>query len=181
AEFSLHDGAPFRLKDLTASRRELEFHFSIGNDFQWDKFAALLQTGDDDVNARINHIVLNKGSIFNGVIDFIFIHEGKIYILDWKSDLLKKDLASYRPEALADVMCGSGYDVQYHIYLAALMRYMEQRLGTGYSPELHDRYFGGVYYVFTRGVEPSRRNNGIYFCRPDYARMESIREIFGKA
>ena len=41
-------------------------------------------------------------------------------------------------------------DIQYHLYVIALNRYLRLRL-PGYDYKNH---FGGVYYIFMRGVDP---------------------------
>ena len=176
--FNCHPETPFKLAELTGDccRRELEFHFSLGNNFDWTQFLQILGQ-EDNSESTVKKLCLNRGSIFNGIIDMIFIHGEKIYILDWKSDRMGGILQSFLPENLETAIRNAGYDVQYHIYLAAVIRYMEQRLQRPFDREMYERHFGGAYYVFIRGVREGSRN-GIYFQRPDYESMKKIRSIF---
>jgi exodeoxyribonuclease V beta subunit len=53
----------------------------------------------------------------------------------------------------------------------ALHRYLAQRLPNyGY-----DRHFGGVYYLFLRGMAPEHeRGNGVFFDRPSRQLIENL-------
>ena len=69
-------------------------------------------------------------------------------------------------------MRASHYHLQYHLYTLALHRYLKVRL-MDYD---YERHFGGVYYLFLRGICPGRdTESGIFAARPDaglIARME---------
>ncbi len=51
------------------------------------------------------------------------------------------------------------YDLQYQLYSLALHRYLKQRL-PNYDYETH---FGGVYYLFLRGIDKVNSHNGVFF------------------
>lgn len=89
-----------------------------------------------------------------GVIDLLFYHEGKYYLLDWKSNWLGPTEESYRDESLKQAMEQSHYFLQAEIYRDALQRYL--RL---VDARPFDEIFGGVFYVFLRGVSST---TGIY-------------------
>lgn len=112
----------------------------------------------------------------NGVIDLVFEHDGRYYLADYKSNHLGYTLDAYSPEALSQAMFDRRYDLQYLIYTLALHRYLKLRL-VNYDYEQH---FGGVYYLFLRGMRPEHSNDyGIYFDRPEAELIESLdREIF---
>jgi len=84
-----------------------------------------------------------------GFIDLVFEHQGKYWILDYKSNHLGDDDAAYSEDALAAAMAKHRYDVQAAIYMLALHRLLKVRLGDGYDPEQH---LGGAIYLFLRGV-----------------------------
>jgi exodeoxyribonuclease V beta subunit len=54
------------------------------------------------------------------------------------------------------------YVLQYHIYTKALHRYLSWRMSR-YDPE---RDFGGVLYLFIRGMHPDHPGAGVFFDRP---------------
>lgn len=85
-----------------------------------------------------------------GFMDLVFEHQGKYWVLDYKSNYLGQSDADYGPDALARVMAQHRYDVQAAIYLLALHRLLKTRLGDNYQPEQH---LGGAVYLFLRGVQ----------------------------
>lgn len=77
-----------------------------------------------------------------GFIDIVFEHEGRTYVLDWKSD----DLGTYEPESL-DEYVRSHYLLQAEIYTIAVVRL----LGIA-SNEEYEARFGTSLYAFFRGL-----------------------------
>ena len=63
-----------------------------------------------------------------GFIDLVFEHEGRFYFVDWKSNWLGADSASYTPESVTTEMARHFYNLQLGIYAVALHRYLERRL-----------------------------------------------------
>jgi len=109
-----------------------------------------------------------------GFIDLVFEHEGRFYFVDWKSNWLGADSASYTPESVATEMARHFYNLQLGIYAVALHRYLERRL-----PDYeYEKSFGGAFYIFLRGIDPSKRNNGIFSTRPPRKFVEQLNEIF---
>jgi exodeoxyribonuclease V beta subunit len=97
-----------------------------------------------------------------GAIDLVFRHRGCYYLLDWKSNHLGYAREDYSPAALAEAMAAEGYHLQHLIYTVALGRYLARRL-----PDYrYASHFGGVYYLFVRGVRPDWKGAGVYFHRP---------------
>ena len=78
--------------------------------------------------------------------------EGRFYLVDWKSNLLGSRIEDYGAAALAGEIRRRHYYFQYQLYTVALDRYLRLRL-PGYRYEQH---FGGVYYLFLRGIDPAR-------------------------
>ncbi len=108
-----------------------------------------------------------------GFIDLIFRHEGRYYLLDWKSNFLGTRAESYRPEALAAAMKTSCYTLQYHLYLVALHRYLNSTL-PDYAYATH---FGGVVYAYLRGTalnESPDASLGIFNDYPDLVLVEAL-------
>ena len=74
-------------------------------------------------------------------------------------------LEDYGTESLSAAMEANNYHLQYYIYSLALYRYLGE-----------DRFkdsFGGVYYVFLRGVRANKQT-GIFYTKPDF---DLIREF----
>jgi exodeoxyribonuclease V beta subunit len=106
-----------------------------------------------------------------GFIDLVFQSGGKYYLLDWKTNHLGNSTADYARPALEAEMAHSMYILQYYIYLVALNRYLQARL-PGYD---YDKHFGGVYYLFLRGISAEENEQtGIYFDRPTKQLVERL-------
>jgi len=93
-----------------------------------------------------------KGMLM-GFIDMVFEEEGRYYLLDWKSNHLGNGAENYGIESMKDAMAINLYSLQYLLYTVALNRYLSLRV-KNYQYNTH---FGGVIYVFLRGVS---RNQG---------------------
>ena len=121
---------------------ELAFHWKVEG-FNKEEVEELLK--DDEVKMKYGV----KGYL-KGFIDFIFEHEGKYYILDWKSNHIGYDTSDYGQEEMNEAMKANGYHLQHYIYKQAFMTY----LGSLYpekSEEELNQLWGGVVYVFVRG------------------------------
>ncbi|CAK8718119.1 DNA 3'-5' helicase [Candidatus Electronema halotolerans] len=109
--------------------------------------------------------------LMTGFIDLIFCWQGKYYLADYKSNHLGSQPEDYRPERLTAAMNEHRYDLQYLIYTVALHRFLGQRLN-GYSYEQH---FGGVFYLFLRGMSfPSSPASGVFAALPPSALVERL-------
>ena len=106
-----------------------------------------------------------------GYIDMVFSVNGRYYIVDWKSNHLGYAVDDYSRDRLNTVMQRSFYTLQYHIYALALHLFLRLRL-PGYR---YARHFGGVFYLFIRGIDPATEPGcGVYFDRPDEALMDAL-------
>ncbi|TPH11680.1 exodeoxyribonuclease V subunit beta [Haemophilus haemolyticus] len=106
-----------------------------------------------------------------GSIDLVFRHNGKYYIVDYKSNFLGSSLADYNENALKKEMLHSHYDWQYLIYTLALHRYL-QSVVPDYD---YARDFGGVFYLFLRGMN-GEPESGVFYDCPS---VELITELDG--
>lgn len=107
-----------------------------------------------------------------GLIDIVFEHEGKIYLLDWKSDRLPAfDECSINEHIEAN------YSLQARIYTLAVIRLLSIRSG-----EEYEKRFGGVVYAFIRGIREvlsgSENQEGIWFSRPTWDQTASWEQEF---
>jgi exodeoxyribonuclease V beta subunit len=171
---------PLRLAELPSSRRlvELEFHLPshrLAADALNDTLAA-----HGYAMPRLSFSALR--GFLKGFIDLVFEHEGRYFILDWKSNHLGDTPARYGQGAMAAAMRDQGYHLQYLLYLVALDRYLRHRLA-GYDP---DRHLGGAVYLFVRGVRPDWRDagnapTGVFFHRPATAMIARLSALFDEA
>ena len=102
---------------------------------------------------------LSNGFI-HGFIDMIVWIQKKIYIVDWKSNYIDR---GYDRDQLEQNILEMHYDLQISIYTAAVLRWMK-RVIPDYS---YDRHFGGILYLYLRGMNSEVPGSGIYFVRPD--------------
>ena len=106
-----------------------------------------------------------------GYIDMVFREKGRYYLVDWKSNLLGTRVENYSKDVLNTVMSNDFYILQYHLYALALYRYLWVRL-PGFD---YEKDFGGVFYIFIRGVDPNYGPEfGIY---KDYPSPDLIHEL----
>lgn len=101
--------------------------------------------------------------LMKGFVDLVFRHQGRYFIVDYKSNHLGDGPESYDNQALAVSMLQHHYHLQYLLYILALHRHLQQRM-PHYSYECH---FGGVYYLFVRGMDAGRPGQGVYRARPE--------------
>ena len=110
-----------------------------------------------------------------GFMDLVCVHEGKWYLFDYKSNHLGASRDDYAKANLPAAMADHHYFLQYHIYTVALHRYLSSRL-PGYE---YDRDFGGVFYLFFKGMHPdSGPESGVFADLPPLARIEQLSAIF---
>ncbi|HGY9568057.1 TPA: exodeoxyribonuclease V subunit beta [Vibrio harveyi] len=107
--------------------------------------------------------------MLKGFIDLVFEHQGKYYVLDWKSNHLGDDVFHYHGDALKSAMADHRYDLQYQIYALALHRFLRSRL-PNYDYEQH---FGGVYYLFLRGMD-GQSDHGIFSAKPTFEFLQEM-------
>ena len=111
----------------------------------------------------------------HGFIDLVFEFDGRYYVLDWKSNHLGYSRDHYRAERVAGAMQEHGYYLQAALYSIAVHRYLAQRV-PGYE---YERHFGGVFYLFVRGVRPGWLDAdgaplGTWFHHPSASTLASL-------
>ncbi|UQY35081.1 exodeoxyribonuclease V subunit beta [Pseudomonas fulva] len=107
--------------------------------------------------------------MFKGFIDLVFEHEGRYYVVDYKSNWLGADEQAYTPEAMSAAVASHRYDLQYVLYVLALHRHLRLRL-TDYDYDIH---MGGALYLFLRAP-----GAGQYLARPQRALIERLDALF---
>jgi exodeoxyribonuclease V beta subunit len=161
----------FTLSQVGLNKRlnELEFDFLL-SPFKTSKLEAL---SNEAHPFRIKSFDELEG-IMNGKIDLFFEYEGKYYILDWKSNFLGNSLSFYGEKEVKAAMYEHNYNLQYLIYTVAVSKYLKLR-----KPDFdYTRDFGGVIYLFLRGVR-AKDQSGIYFSKPDESLINEIIQLIG--
>lgn len=165
------------LSQIPFEKQLNEFHFllPIKHYVTERQFNHLIQTFDP-LSKQAPHLQFEilKGML-TGFIDLVFESEGKYYIADYKSNYLGVDQADYHETQLSKAMIHHRYDLQYQLYTLALHRYLRLRL-----PDYdYAKDFGGVFYLFLRGMN-GESQNGVYFCRPEFAFIQQLDDLFTK-
>jgi len=104
-----------------------------------------------------------------GFADLVFEHEGRYWVLDYKSNQLGADGSAYTEAALAAAMGEHRYDVQAALYLLALHRLLRARLGDAYDPAAQ---LGGALYLFLRGIDGP--TGGVCLLPADVAWLDAL-------
>lgn len=147
-------GASFALAQvpMRAGVREWRFDLSVNTASARRIADALAKHGSPHARAYAPRLRSLRdaavGGYLTGVVDLAFEHEGRWWLVDWKSNDLGDTDLDYSPDALSNAMMQAHYTLQYHLYLLALHRHLQVRQ-PGYDPA---RHWGGVAYVFLRGV-----------------------------
>ena len=89
-----------------------------------------------------------------GFIDIIVEHDGRFWIVDWKSNHLGDTAANYAAAPLEVAMASHAYHLQALLYTVALHRYLKTRV----RDYAYDTHIGGYLYLFVRGVRPDWRD-----------------------
>ncbi len=164
----------FSLSEVPNESRiaELEFSFPIDS-LTIAKLAEVFSIAKMPLQiGRLQFQPIN--GFMNGFIDLTFEHGGRFYFADWKSNWLGATTSAYRPATIAAEMARNFYTLQLCLYSVALHRYLRLRK-PGYNFEQH---FGGAFYVFLRGLDPARPENGVHFQRLDRQFVEKLSSIF---
>ncbi|TYQ21261.1 UNVERIFIED_ORG: DNA helicase/exodeoxyribonuclease V beta subunit [Zoogloea ramigera] len=112
--------------------------------------------------------------MLKGFADLVFEHEGRYWVLDYKSNALGAGDAAYQKPALMAAMAEHRYDIQGAIYMLALHRLLQSRLGEDYDPAEH---LGGAVFLFLRGIaNPTTR--GCYWIAPDPELLRQLDALF---
>ena len=172
------DSGGLRLSSLGTGERlnELEFFIpaSAPSAVELKKFL-VSHGGFSEAAAQGIRDTSSIRGFLKGFIDMVFLYQGKYYILDWKSNNLGSSPSMYSPGKIAEEMGRHNYFLQYHIYTLALHRYLALRMGDAYS---YDKDFGGVYYLFIRGMGEGERGSGVFYHKPDDAVIKGLDLFF---
>ncbi|HRD50224.1 MAG TPA: exodeoxyribonuclease V subunit beta [Candidatus Contendobacter sp.] len=167
------------LAAITPDRRlnELEFTYPLAQ-LRADRLQQVLEQHGlavEPFREMVEKLEFNPlRGYMKGFMDLVFEAEGRFYLVDYKSNWLGAEPAAYRRAALDDAMARDSYVLQYLIYTVALHRYLRLRV-LDYD---YERHFGGVFYLFLRGMSPeSGPDCGVFRDRPTLALVMALDEL----
>lgn len=168
-------GEPFRLCEISGGERLSELDFTYG--LKQGKKLSL----DQDFLHRHGlpaqqafEKTIARAMI--GSIDLVARKNQRYYIIDWKSNVINYDLGSFSGSGLLGEMRRHAYPLQYLVYTCTLVEFLRQRMGR-FGAQEYQQYFGGVFYLFLRGIDPQYPSRGIVKARPEYEDIEKMLEM----
>lgn len=167
------DEPTLKLNNLSRQQcvKEMQFYLKLNRVFDVSAFNRALQKYHHLPSEALQFDAI-KGML-RGFMDLVFCHNGKYYLVDYKSNFLGVEPQNYVGESLEQAMLANHYDWQYLFYTLALHRYLQQR-DANYHYETH---FGGVFYCFLRGMN-GENQDGVFFDKPDYALIQALENLF---
>lgn len=169
-------GPDIALNQLAARDKQVEmaFYLPIAQLLTAERLDALIRQYDP-LSADTPPLDFRQvHGMLKGFIDLVFRHEGRYYLLDYKSNWLGEDREAYTRPAMEQAMRAHRYDLQYQLYSLALHRYLRHRLAD-YD---YDRHFGGVIYLFLRGMYGQEGGQGIFTTRPVRPLIDGLDQLF---
>lgn len=139
------------LASASASLREMEFLYPMPE----TSHALLHHCPPGEPTWRVER------GVVKGFIDLLFEHDGRLYVCDWKSDLLP----GYAPADLTG-HCHAHYDVQARLYTLAALR-----LGGIGDEATFAARFGGVLFCFLRGRLGGGEQDGLVWLAPTWRQV----------
>ncbi|NOU21574.1 MAG: exodeoxyribonuclease V subunit beta, partial [Methyloglobulus sp.] len=149
----------------SACLKEMPFYLSLPS-FNTQKINDILS--DKPTFQPLSHKQMS--GFLTGFIDLICEYDGRYYVMDYKTN----SLPDYHTDTLTHAMREHNYGLQYWIYSVVLHRYLQNRLAD-YNFAQH---FGGVRYLFVRGMKPDIAMSGVFQDSPDLTAIEALAALF---
>ncbi len=175
ATLSMENKLKLSYIDNSDKLSEMEFNFSLNKRFTTDRISDCLIDFTKKFGINSKNIVWNQHLVtgfMTGFIDLVFRHNNNFYIVDWKSNKLDGSPEGFDQNGLKAEIGRHHYYLQYLIYTVALDKYLSMTM-KNYD---YDKHYGGIYYIFLRGVCEDDTDRGIFYDRPE---KELIRELAG--
>ncbi len=159
--------------------RELEFTFPVAK-LTPERMGAVVTpalTGlAEDYTRSLQELEFGElDGHLRGFIDLVFRAGERFYVLDYKSNRLGVTAEQYGPVHLARAMAEHHYPLQASIYATAVHRW----LGLRKRDYNYEQHFGGVLYLFVRGMSPELRpGHGVYHHRPSLEAVTRLSRLF---
>ncbi len=164
------DQKDLTLSSMPASKKvsELEFYFPLQTLSSEKLKNIFLKYGNENLPRDFPEQIENlrfapARGFMRGFIDLVFQFQDSFYVIDWKSNFLGTNVEDYHHKKLTTVMSEEYYHLQYLLYTVALDKYLSKQV----SNYRYEKHFGGVFYLFLRGIDPEKGSAfGIYHTRP---------------
>lgn len=157
------------LADIAMDQRinEMEFYYPL-NRIRPMELKGIFENSADS----LEELTFSPSEGFmKGYIDLIFKFKNRFYLLDWKSNFLGDGIEYYHFNKLRKTMAQEFYFLQYHLYTLALYQYLRQHE----ADFQYNSDFGGVFYIFMRGVDPQFGPEfGIYHDIPKFDLINAL-------
>lgn len=175
-------GENFHLGALSSTQKHCEMDFLIPSEqVSSEEINKICKdSARDFLPGKHDDLVLSNKQVkgfVTGSIDLMF--RGKYqdhdayFVVDYKSTYLGEDDLSYNAAALTSSVFDprNRYDLQYLFYSLALHRFLKTRI-KDYD---YERDFGGVFYLYLRGMGPA--GNGVFYTRPKLEIIEKLDDL----
>lgn len=150
--------------------REMEFNLPISPP-KLESLLSIIRNGNVPADPK-----LDGNGFLTGFIDLLVRQNGKYYILDYKSNHLGDTIENYEPSQLKAEMEAASYDLQYHLYIVALVKFLRKTL-----PDFnYERDFGGAAYLFVRGMREGSEN-GVWFHKPEVEIINKLEKTLNRS
>lgn len=168
----LADGVPaLQIAHLQHYQIEMEFWFA-SHKVDVKRLDTLVRQYTHPGAMRLPAEGATLNGMFKGFIDLCFEHDGRYYVMDYKSNWLGPDDTAYTQSSMVESILDNRYDLQYVLYLLALHRQLKARL-----PDYdYDQHVGGAIFLFLRGLGSG--SQGVYYTRPPRALIEELDALF---
>ena len=148
--------------------REMEFTFAASEP-SGEELIQVIRGDDHD-----RKVYQPAAQFLTGFIDLIVRQNDTYYILDYKSNYLGDSTDDYSQDRLKEEIEGAGYDLQYHLYTVALVKYLRNTI-----PDFdYEKNFGGAAYLFVRGMEKGS-SRGVWFDKPNFEVIRKLESVLG--
>jgi exodeoxyribonuclease V beta subunit len=158
----------FCLKNLspTSIVKEMPFYLSMPGEIDTRQINRILTASPayQPLTAK------QMSGYLTGFIDLVCNYRGKFYVMDYKTNAL----SSYDYSSMLAAMREHNYGLQYWLYCVVLDAYLRQRL-PGYH---YSEHFGGVKYLFVRGMRGDVAGNGVFADLPDEGYLRELASVF---
>jgi len=173
-----------RVCDLPRKKCLPEVRFAMRGRYRPDKLESLAavfaeEFGAESPLADLKLGRINLDGILTGVIDLAYEHEGRFYILDWKTNHLGSEASDYDQAGLDNGIAAHSYQIQFSLYAAALDLHLRHVYGDKwvYDPakaKPGQFSFGGVQYVFLRAFGLKPDGLGCYYHLPSQRFIQKL-------
>lgn len=167
-------GSPsVRLRELTHAQPEVPFWLrieAVADTRALDRLL-LAHVAPGQPRPALGAVTLH--GMLKGFMDLVFVHDGRYWVLDHKSNALGPHDAAYHAAAVQAEVLAQRYDAQAALYLLALHRWLAQRLGPRYEPAHH---LGGALCVFWRGV--AAPGAGVWHLTQPWPLLQELQRLF---